>query len=570
MAARKYLTSHQPSARKLCGTGLRLIGVGLSLLPEAHAQTLGSDDAPPEVTRYTSIFDSAVTAQPQAQATGNTPAGAPTRYTSIFDAQPAATSPETVTEAPGEAMPEESPTPAPQVTRYTSIFDGAQTGGQQPAQAATAVPQATRYTSIFDSPTQAQPAGQPTRVPSIFDSPTSGQPAGQPTRVPSIFDSAPGAQPAATTTIAPAAPIGSIFDSRPADVIRFEGQEPPDREYCLSCHANPNLVMELPSGEVISVTVNEEEYLSSVHGQHGKDGYRCIRCHTGMNEYPHPEVEAQSARELTIELSTSCQGCHADKYDEMVDDVHVALLASGNENAAVCSDCHTGHAVQRLTDETTGQPLPDIGDESAAMCATCHSEIYANYAQSVHGSAVLEGNPDAPTCADCHGVHNTQGPSTGAFRLFSPQICATCHADEQLMAKYGISTDVFDTYVADFHGTTVSIFQRTAPDQPINAPVCADCHGVHNIMATSGEGSIAIKENLVATCQRCHPGATTNFPDAWMSHYAPSLERTPLVAIATAAYTIGIPAIIGGLGLFVLSDIRRRRVERRKERQHED
>jgi len=27
------------------------------------------------------------------------------------------------------------------------------------------------------------------------------------------------------------------------------------------------------------------------------------------------------------------------------------------------------------------------------------------------------------------------------------------------MQKYGISTDVFDTYVDDFHGTTVSFFR---------------------------------------------------------------------------------------------------------------
>lgn len=562
MTVRKFLTSHHPSALRLIGIGLMLIGVGVFLLPEAHAQPLGNSDPTPQPTRFTSLFDSPASHAPALQPT---------------------TQPAEATQAqPDASATHEPPTPAPQPTRFTSMFDAppqGQPATQQPAEADTAAPQATRFTSMFDSGAAAQPGGQPTsaptgptRIPSIFDTAPGGQPAAQPTgptRVPSMFDTAPGGPPAAQPTAAApggAAPIGSIFDAVASDVIRYQGQGVPDREYCLSCHANPYLQMELPSGEVISVTVDEEEYMSSVHGQHGKDGYRCVRCHEGMNEYPHPDVTAPDARELTIELSTSCQNCHADKYDETHDDVHVTLLASGNRDAAVCSDCHSGHAVQRLTDETTSRPLPDIGGDSAAMCGSCHSEIYDRYAESVHGSAILEGNPDAPTCADCHGVHDTQGPSTGPFRLFSPQICASCHADETLMAKYDISTDVFDTYVADFHGTTVSIFQATAPDQSFNAPVCADCHGVHNIMGADDAGSLAIKENLVTTCQRCHPASTTNFPDAWLSHYQPSFERTPLVAFANTAYTIAIPAIVGGLGLFVVSDIRRRRSERRKDR----
>ncbi|HLA42711.1 MAG TPA: hypothetical protein VJZ27_04715, partial [Aggregatilineales bacterium] len=241
------------------------------------------------------------------------------------------------------------------------------------------------------------------------------------------------------------------------------------------------------------------------------------------------------------------------------------LLAEGNQNAAVCSDCHSAHSVERLTDDATGDPLPASHMSSAQMCENCHAQIYDRYATSVHGSALLTGNTDAPACADCHGTHDTQGPSSESFRLFSPQICANCHADEKLMAKYDISTDVFDTYVADFHGTTVTIFQSTAPDQKFNTPVCVDCHGVHDIASVDSTDSPVIKENLVSTCQRCHPDATTNFPSAWLSHYQPSFRRTPLVALANLVYTVAIPAVVGGLGLFVVSDVRRRRADRRKD-----
>ena len=45
--------------------------------------------------------------------------------------------------------------------------------------------------------------------------------------------------------------------------------------------------------------------------------------------------------------------------------------------------------------------------------------------------------------------------------------------------------EVLNTYVADFHGTTVVLFDKTFPDQPTNKPVCTDCHGFHDV-ARSG------------------------------------------------------------------------------------
>jgi hypothetical protein len=136
-----------------------------------------------------------------------------------------------------------------------------------------------------------------------------------------------------------------------------------------------------------------------------------------------------------------------------------------------------------------------------------------------------------------------------------------------MMAEYDNSTNVYDTYVADFHGTTVSIFQDTAPDQAINSPVCVDCHGVHDIMAVDSENSRVMKANLMGTCQRCHPDAESDFPDAWLSHYEPSFDRTPLVALADVIYSIMIPTVVGGLGVFVMTDVYRRRASNhRKDR----
>jgi hypothetical protein len=75
-----------------------------------------------------------------------------------------------------------------------------------------------------------------------------------------------------------------------------------------------------------------------------------------------------------------------------------------------------------------------------------------------------------------------EDPTTVEFRLNSPNLCGGCHADRALMAKYDISTDVFETYVADFHGTTVTLFEKQSPDAATNKAVCFDCPGNPDVL----------------------------------------------------------------------------------------
>jgi hypothetical protein len=319
-----------------------------------------------------------------------------------------------------------------------------------------------------------------------------------------------------------------------------------DNETCLACHATPGQTTEFASGEPLYITIDPETFEDSVHGE---AGYACVQCHTDITGYPHPPLGATSRREYAVLNYTTCAKCHADKYDATLDSVHEKALAGGNLEAAVCTDCHGVHDVS-LSDESR-ENIPH-------MCERCHSEIYNLYKQSAHGSALLdESNPDVPTCVDCHGVHTVEGPTNSQFRLFSPQICANCHADPELMGRYGISTDVFDTYVADFHGTTVTLFEELTPDQQTNKPVCIDCHGVHDMRMHNDQESSVIKENLLQTCQKCHPEATTNFPDSWLGHYRPSREQWPLVYLVDTFYKIFIPTVIGAMVVFNFTDVLR-------------
>lgn len=327
----------------------------------------------------------------------------------------------------------------------------------------------------------------------------------------------------------------------------------PGDQTCLDCHGRPAQVISLPNGEQLYISIDADDFASSVHGQ---ESITCTACHSEISEYPHPAISAQSRRAYTIEQKDTCLQCHADKSSP--DDIHAQLLAEGNQNAAVCADCHNPHTQTRLTGQGGGLIISK--GQIAQTCATCHSAIYNEYAQSVHGKAAIEeGNQDVPACTDCHGVHQIHDPRTAEYRLNSPQMCANCHTNKEIMDRYGLSTAVYETYVADFHGTTVTLFQKESPDAPSNKAVCFDCHGVHDIASMKDpERSLQVKQNILTACQRCHPGATENFPDSWLSHYIPDKHRTPLVYYVNLFYKFFIPAVIVPMSIFVLSDIFRK------------
>lgn len=351
-------------------------------------------------------------------------------------------------------------------------------------------------------------------------------------------------------------------EARPAE------QDKPSDDYCIGCHTQQGLSRPLGDGSMLPLTISGERFRESVHAQ---EDVACVDCHTNIEKFPHPAFTAESRRAVTLGLYSACERCHSEQYQNVQDSVHQAAMAAGNENAAVCTDCHNPHEQSRLTDTRTGALLPAARLGIPQTCARCHSQIYDTYKSSVHGAALTgEGNLDVPTCIDCHGVHNIQNPTTARFRNATPLLCAKCHTNQALMSKYGISTDVLNTYVADFHGTTVTLFEQVSPDTPTNKPVCTDCHGVHDIsMVDDPATGIAIKANLLVKCQRCHPNVTTaTFTDAWMSHYVASPTHFPLVYYVNLFYKIFIPTVIGGMLLFVLSDIVRRRLDAGKGKAH--
>jgi hypothetical protein len=313
---------------------------------------------------------------------------------------------------------------------------------------------------------------------------------------------------------------------------------------CLDCHKSEGLSMDLPSGEKLSLFVDEQHMAQSVHGEK----LACSDCHTDITGYPHTKVEAKDRREYSMALYEACKRCHFANYTKTLDSMHYQVMEAGNREAPLCTDCHGYHDVKSPTEPRGG---------ISKSCASCHEETYRVYAESVHGAALVkdENNKDVPVCTDCHGTHRIKNTSTASFHLESPETCAKCHANEGLMERYGLSPKVFKSYVRDFHGSTVALTKREGVDNWTDKAVCSDCHGVHDIKSVKHVDPVEVKQNIVKTCQKCHADAGTNFPDSWLGHYELSRDKAPLPWLVRAAYTLLIPLIAGGLMLHVVVDL---------------
>ncbi len=212
-----------------------------------------------------------------------------------------------------------------------------------------------------------------------------------------------------------------------------------------------------------------------------------------------------------------CQGCHAPgkalpylagslfhtaphaDYDRSF---HAQAIHNGAK-AATCLDCHTKNG-----DTTTIRPASDPNSTInratiAETCGKCHGDKsvmqgsgisdrpFLSYRESVHAQAVARGNTRAAVCTDCHNSHDIQ-PAANAqssiAKVNIPSTCGKCHQKEAA------------EFIQSVHGQAVT---RGVS----RAPVCTDCHGIHNIkMPFDQNTATATTAVATDTCAKCHEG----------------------------------------------------------------
>jgi formate dehydrogenase gamma subunit len=127
----------------------------------------------------------------------------------------------------------------------------------------------------------------------------------------------------------------------------------------------------------------------------------------------------------------------------------------------------------------------------------CHDQEAREVAESVHGKAAAAGARDAPTCTDCHSEHKIESLSQSSSRRISEDVCSRCHASERLNTKYNLPTDRVRTFFESYHGLASSYgstiaancaschgYHKVLPSQDPNSTInkthlvetCGKCH----------------------------------------------------------------------------------------------
>jgi cytochrome b subunit of formate dehydrogenase len=165
----------------------------------------------------------------------------------------------------------------------------------------------------------------------------------------------------------------------------------------------------------------------------------CAKCHQKHEEYPHPANVPKP----------QCSSCHSDEQAAFTRSVHSEVAKAGNAAAPTCSVCHgEAHEIARPA-------AADFRKGIVETCGMCHDKVAAEFNTSVHGKLVAQGSTKAAVCSDCHGEHAIQRPKNPSSTVnvqHIPETCGQCHAQLTLNSKFRMPLDRVQSFEQSFHG----------------------------------------------------------------------------------------------------------------------
>jgi formate dehydrogenase gamma subunit len=203
---------------------------------------------------------------------------------------------------------------------------------------------------------------------------------------------------------------------------------------------------------------------------------------------------------LAQDDNATCLGCHSDAGltglnhhgQEISMTVDAAVYDSSVHGSMSCVDCHT--------DLAGTKDFPHSDNLKPVDCGACHSDVATLYATSAHGTAAPD-NPNAPTCASCHGKHNilpAKDPQSMTSAKNLPGTCSACHSKLAIKTDPDIRiADSYDRYMRGIHAQGIAKGIGSAA-------TCNDCHGMHDLRKASDPKSLVNKMNIPTTCAKCH------------------------------------------------------------------
>jgi cytochrome b subunit of formate dehydrogenase len=353
----------------------------------------------------------------------------------------------------------------------------------------------------------------------------------------------PGA-PVAVTKAEPAVPNSECLDCHEAEFKSRKRGQPkewvgvkPDefaksvhgKLNCIDCHAGITETphdKKLPPAQCGSCHEKAaQQFAASIHGMSHQmgdsDAATCASCHGTHDIAP---VKQADSPVFKLNLPKTCGKCHDDPRlakdyrmgktaaaEHYLDSIHGrALVKMGLIVAPSCNDCHGVHDIKRSVDKDSHTSHANI----AKSCGACHLGIEKTYNESVHGKLLAKGDKKGPVCTDCHSAHDIEKPATAHFKALSDQSCGKCHEDR------------LEHYRETYHGKAMALGR---PNVASDVAACYDCHGHHDVFPVSDPRSRLSKERIVATCSQCHPGVNAKFT-AYQPHANPlDREHYPLL-----------------------------------------
>ncbi len=287
---------------------------------------------------------------------------------------------------------------------------------------------------------------------------------------------------------------------------------------CIDCHSSIRETphdSKLPAVQCASCHRKAvAQFAASIHGAPRANGRpiaaTCTTCHGGNAHELLPAKHLDSPVSK-FNLLETCAKCHEnpeqatklglknhDAIAHFRDSIHgQGLYKMGLNVAPSCNDCHGVHDIRGLKDAAAHTAKANL----SATCSVCHVGVAKTFAASVHGVALKEQPGKAPVCTGCHTAHEIERPSNAHFKVASDQRCGKCHADR------------LENYRETYHGKAMQLGKTNSA--PMVA-ACYDCHGHHDVFKTSDARSRLHQDNIVKTCASCHAGANESF-----THYQP-------------------------------------------------
>lgn len=302
---------------------------------------------------------------------------------------------------------------------------------------------------------------------------------------------------------------------------------------CMGCHAVEGMTKKFKNSEEISLHVDAKKIQEGVHSF-----LSCTDCHQDISKESHPAGrEFKSREDFVASTSRMCRTCHS--YDALkTKRMHYQAITQAK--APPCVDCHGAHSVKRvaalkktindntycLTCHQRSLTISSIGTTTSIKeihlknsvhknlkCPDCHtgftkeSHTLTTFANTRDHSIALSG-----TCKRCHQdklvqVEGSIHASMLRKNNLNAPVCTDCHGFHDIPSKAAYATmsgvpckkchdEVFRSYAESVHG-------KAKMNGRQEAPLCSSCHFAHEVKP------VALNDKMKSTCFGCHRNAET-------------------------------------------------------------